>query len=117
MYTSGAFGVGDDSSTYRSKFAQGQIGFIVENASAVQTMVTGDGVMKPTDVGSLALPPFPSGSSGADGFAIGINAHSENKALAKKDFLRWQYEGRADSCSVEDFPAIIGTDAQVPQNA
>lgn len=114
MYTSGAFGVGDDSSTYRSKFAQGQIGFIVENASAVQTMVTGDGVMKPTDVGSSVLP-FPSGSSGATSFAIGINARSENKALAK-DFLRWQYTKDVQTRAAEDhFPAIIGTDAPVPQ--
>lgn len=114
MYNSGAFGVGEDASTYRSKFSQGQIGFIVENASAVKTMVTGDSSLKSADVGSSVLP-FPSGSSGATTFAIGINAHSKNKELAK-DFLRWQYSKDAQVGAASDhFPAIIGTDAPVPK--
>jgi len=77
-------------------------------------MVAGGGAMKPTDVGSSVLP-FPSGSSGSTSFAIGINAHSEHKALAK-DFLRWQYKKDVQTRAAQDhFPAIIGTDAEVPQ--
>jgi multiple sugar transport system substrate-binding protein len=111
-YNSGGFGVGDDASTYRSKFAAGEVGMVIDNSSALLTMVSGDGV-ESSEVSASTLP-FPGGGSAYAGFAIGINANSENKELAK-DFLKWMMTAEAQSTFVEAlFPSGIATDVEAP---
>lgn len=113
MYDSGAFSVGDDASTYRSKFAAGEIGMVIDNSSALLTMVK-DGSVDSGKVGASALP-FPGDGSVYAGFGIGINANSENKELAK-DFIRWMYTPEAQTALAEGlFPSSVGTDAKAPE--
>lgn len=115
MYDSGAFAVGDDASTYRSKFAAGEIGMVIDNSSALLTMVADNKVVPAKKVGASALP-FPTSGSAYAGFAIGINANSENKALAK-DFIRWMYTQDAQEGFAEGlFPSSIGTEAEAPED-
>ena len=112
-YNSGGFGVGDDASTYRSKFAAGEVGMVIDNSSALLTMVSGEDGVQSSDVSASTLP-FPGGGSAYAGFAIGINANSENKELAK-DFIKWMMTADAQSTFVEAlFPSGIATDAEVP---
>lgn len=114
IYGSGAFGVGDDASTYRSKFAAGDVGFVLDNITVVATTIADNKVVPSEDVGSSVLP-FPGGSSGVGGTIVGINANSKNKALAK-DFIRWMFEKQTQLKLADAlFPAGIGTTAQAPQ--
>ncbi len=113
-YNSGGFGVGDDASTYRSKFAAGEVGMVIDNSSALLTMVSGDGAVQSSDVSASTLP-FPGGGSAYAGFSIGINANSEHKELAK-DFIRWMMTSDAQSTFVEAlFPSGIATDVSAPE--
>lgn len=113
MYDSGAFSVGDDASTYRSKFAAGEVGMVIDNSSALLTMIADSDVVTSEQVGASTLP-FPTDSSAYAGFAIGINANSENKALAK-DYLRWMFTEEAQQGFAEGlFPSSVGTDAEAP---
>jgi multiple sugar transport system substrate-binding protein len=94
MYDSGAMTTGDDASTFRTKFSQGKIGMMIDNSSALTTMVGGDkNAVKSAGVGAAPLPFGTSGSANV-GEWIGINKYSKNKALAK-DFLRWLYTSDA----------------------
>lgn len=114
MYDSGAFSVGDDASTYRSKFAAGEIGMVIDNSSALLTMVKDNKVVPSDQVGASALP-FPTKGSAYAGFAIGINANSKRKALAK-DYIRWMYTQDAQAGFAKGlFPSSVGTDAQAPE--
>jgi multiple sugar transport system substrate-binding protein len=113
IYKSGAFSVGDDASTYRSKFAAGQVGYVIDNAAAVVTMLSDQ--VTAADVGSSLLP-FPGGSSVAAGTVIVINANSKNLDLAK-DFIRWLFsEGAQVSLSEVLFPSAVGTSVPAPQS-
>lgn len=114
MYDSGAFSVGDDASTYRSKFAAGEVGMVIDNSSALLTMVKDSKVVPSNQVGASKLP-FPTASSAYAGFAIGINADSKNKAIAK-DYIRWMYTQDAQEGFAEGlFPSSVGTDAKPPE--
>lgn len=114
MYNSGGFGVGDDASTYRSKFAAGEVGMVIDNSSALLTMLAGEEGVKDSEV-STAVLPFPAGGSAYAGFSIGINANSDNKELAK-DFIRWMMKDKAQSTLVEAlFPSGIATDVAPPE--
>jgi multiple sugar transport system substrate-binding protein len=93
MYSSGAMDTGDDASTFRTKFSQGKIGMMIDNSSALATMVGGNNAVKSADVGASALP-FPTGQTVNVGVMIGINKYSKHKALAK-DFLSWLYTSGA----------------------
>jgi multiple sugar transport system substrate-binding protein len=115
LYDSGAFGVGDDGSTIRSKFAAGEIAFILDNASAVQATIDSSTVFKPADFGSTTVP-FPSGVAATVEVAVGINANSPNKELAK-DFIRWLYtEDAQQSLVTAQFPSAIGTPVMPSQD-
>lgn len=116
IYSSGAFGIGDDASTYRSKFAAGEIGFVLDNAGSVKQTLASSKVLLPADVGSSVLP-FPGGGSVYVGNSLGINAHSKNKALAK-DFLRWMYSTKdvQTALAAAFFPEGVGTNARAPQD-
>ncbi len=115
IYGSGAFGVGDDASTYRSKFAAGQVGFIIDNSNIPFSTVANNNVVPSSDVGASVLP-FPGGSSVYVGNSVGLNVHSKNKTLAK-DFIRWMYSNEAQ-LSLADalFPATVGTNVSAQQS-
>jgi multiple sugar transport system substrate-binding protein len=85
VYDSGGFSVGDDASTFRSKFGQGLVGMMIDATGALPAMI-GEKVPSKS-VGASKLP-FPGKSTSQVGILFGINANSKNKALAK-DFLNW----------------------------
>ena len=111
VYDSGAFAIGDDASTFRSKFAQGEIAMMIDNSSALATMVTDNPTVPSTGVGSSALP-FPTDKSAHVGVYVGINANSENKELAK-DWLNWYFTEEAQTTAASALGAsAIGTDVE-----
>ncbi|WP_198154012.1 ABC transporter substrate-binding protein [Catenuloplanes japonicus] len=113
MYASGAMAVGDDASTFRSKFKAGNVGMMIDNSSALATMVTGNDKVPSTGVGASALP-FPVKASSQAGFFVGINTFSKNKAAAK-DWLRWFYTAPAQQQAAAALGAsVLGTDAKPP---
>lgn len=112
-YKSGGFGVGDDASTYRSKFAAGQVGMVIDNSSALLTMVSSKDGLKSTEVSASPLP-FSKGGSAYAGFSIGINANSKHKELAK-DFIKWMMTSKVQSTFADAlFPSGIATPASAP---
>lgn len=113
MYTSGAMAVGDDASTFRSKFKAGKVGMMIDNSSALATMVAGNTTVPSTGVGASPLP-FPTRASGQAGFFIGINAFAKNKTAAKK-WLRWFYGAEPQRQAAAALGAsVLGTDAEPP---
>jgi multiple sugar transport system substrate-binding protein len=107
--------VGDDASTYRSKFAAGDVGFIIDNSNIPFSTITNNKGVSSSDIGASVLP-FPGGSSVYVGNSVGINTHSKNKTIAK-DFIRWTYSAKAQ-LSLADalFPATVGTDVAASQS-
>ena len=85
IYTSGAFAVGDDASTFRTKFSEGQLAMMIDATGAPPAMISEK--VPATSMRSSALP-FPEKFTSQVGIYFGINANSPNKALAK-DFLNW----------------------------
>lgn len=114
MYDSGAMDTGDDASTFRTKFAQGKIGMIIDNSSALTTMVGGNkNAVKSADVGASALP-FPKNGSANTGEWIGVNKYSKHKALAE-DFLKYLYSPDTQKALAGALGASSpGTDAPTP---
>ncbi|GAB7038263.1 MULTISPECIES: ABC transporter substrate-binding protein [Catenuloplanes] len=113
MYESGAMAVGDDASTFRSKFKAGTVGMMIDNSSALATMVAGNTVVPSTGVGASPLP-FPARASGQAGFFVGINAFSTNKTAAKK-WLRWFYGADPQKQAAAALGAsVLGTDTTPP---
>lgn len=116
MYDGGAMDTGDDASTFRTKFSQGKIGMMIDNSSALTSMV-GDGTnpVKSADVGASAMP-FPTPASANVGEWIGINKYSKHKALAK-DFLKYLYSADAQKALAGALGASSpGTDAPTPES-
>jgi multiple sugar transport system substrate-binding protein len=116
MYDSGAMSTGDDASTFRTKFAQGKIGMMIDNSSALTSMVGGGtNPVKSADVGASAMP-FPTPASANTGEWIGINKYSKHKALAK-DFLKYLYTADAQKALAGALGASSpGTDAPTPES-
>jgi multiple sugar transport system substrate-binding protein len=85
VYDSGGFSVGDDASTFRSKFGQGLVGMMIDATGALPAMI-GEKVPSKS-VGASKLP-FPGKSTSQVGILLGINTNSKNKELAKH-FLNW----------------------------
>ena len=113
MYRSGAMAVGDDASTFRSKFQQGKIGMMIDNSSALFTMVNNNKTVGSTAVGASKLP-FPTPNTSQAGFFVGINKFAKNKELAK-EWLRWFYGADAQTKAAAALGAsVIGTDAKPP---
>jgi multiple sugar transport system substrate-binding protein len=86
VYDSGIMPIGDDASTFRSKFKENSLGFILDNNGAALSFATGGSIVG-TDIIS-APSPFPAGVSAHQQIILSVNANSENKELAK-DFIRW----------------------------
>jgi multiple sugar transport system substrate-binding protein len=85
MYDSGAFSVGDDASTFRTKFSEGQVAMMIDATGAPPAMISA----KVPSTSMISSPlPFPKPYTSQVGIYFGINAHTKNKALAE-DFLNW----------------------------
>lgn len=85
MYDSGVMPIGDDAATFRDKFKQNSLGFMIDNGGAALSFTAG-GAITGTDIISAPLP-FSQGGVHQK-LVLAVNANSENKELAK-DFVRW----------------------------
>ncbi|HEY9468782.1 MAG TPA: sugar ABC transporter substrate-binding protein [Propionibacteriaceae bacterium] len=85
VYDSGAFAVGDDASTFRTKFSEGQLGMMIDATGSPPAMISEK--VPSTSIMSSALP-FPEKGTSQVGIFLGINANTKNAALAK-DFMNW----------------------------
>lgn len=85
VYNSGIMPIGDDASTFRTKFKENQLGFMIENNGATLSFTSG-GQITGTDIVSSALPfEFPGQHQR---IVLAVNKNSQNKALAQ-DFINW----------------------------
>lgn len=82
---SGIVPVGDDASTFRTKFKENQLAFIIDNSGAALSF-TNDGAITGEDMVSAPLPFEHPGQH--QKIVLAVNANSENKDIAK-DFVRW----------------------------
>jgi multiple sugar transport system substrate-binding protein len=89
LYDSGAMPIGDDASTFRQKFAQNQVGMIIDNSSAITTICGGPGQIPGTQVMASKLP-FPTNGFAQSRAFIAVNANAKNKEAAKA-FMAWMY--------------------------
>lgn len=113
MTDSGAFALGDDASTFRSKFQEGKVAMMIDNSSALATVVGANKAVTSKNVGTSALP-FPTPASSQVGITIAINRNSKHKALAK-DFLAWMFKEKAQKELAAALGAsTIGTDTPPP---
>lgn len=113
MYDSGAFALGDDASTFRSKFQEGKVAMLIDNSSALSTMVNAGKAVTSKNVGTSALP-FATPASSQVGIYVAVNKNSKHKALAK-DFLAWMVKAEAQQKLAAALGAsTIGTDTAPP---
>lgn len=77
--------IGDDASTFRTKFKENQLGFTIDNSSAADSFGSG-GALTGTDIAAAPLP-FPFAGQN-EHVILAVNAKSKNKELAK-DFVSW----------------------------
>lgn len=86
-FASGVAPIGDDASTFRAKFGQGQVGMLFENSGVATTITANpDNVVDGLTLGAAPLPLANPGSNSQ--LIIAVNANSDNKEAAK-DFVRW----------------------------
>lgn len=86
-FDSGVAPIGDDASTFRAKFGQGQVGMLFENSGVATTLTSNpENVINGDTLGAAPLPMANAGSNSQ--LIIAVNANSENKEAAK-DFVRW----------------------------
>ena len=108
MYDSGVMPVGDDASTFRDKFKQNALGFMIDNGGAALSFTSG-GAITGTDIISAPIP-FPSNGVHQK-LILAVNANSENKDLAK-DFIRWFVTDEAQTLILPSMGAgTLATDA------
>lgn len=86
-FASGVAPIGDDASTFRAKFGQGQVGMLFENSGVATTLTSNpDNIITGQNLGAAPLPLANAGSNSQ--LVIAVNAASDNKEAAK-DFVRW----------------------------
>lgn len=85
VFDSGIMPVGDDASTFRTKFKENQLGLMIDNAGAALSFTSG-GQITGEDIIAAPLP-FPEPGAHQK-LVVAVNANSGNKELAK-DFVRW----------------------------
>lgn len=115
LYDSGAFAVGDDSSTFRSRFGQGQVGLLIDCLPCMRTITReGDGI-ESREVGGGAFP-LPGGEFANVTVGFGINVNTDNEELAK-DFVQWLYTEEVQEQIFVDvqFPSTAGIDMEIPE--
>lgn len=112
LYDSGSMPIGDDASTFRSRFANGEVGMMIDNASVAFTMTSGDdSAISADDIGVAPLP-FPTADSSQVVNFIGVNANSE-QVEAAQDFIAWLFSDEGQALAVDSvFPSTVGTDVQ-----
>lgn len=107
LYDSGAFAVGDDASTFRSRFAQGQIAMTIDCLTCIRTVTGSGGTVTSTDVGGSALP-FPGDSFTVVALGLGVNSNSKNLEATKK-FVSWLYGQEAQDVMLDiNYPSTAG---------
>lgn len=112
LYDSGAMPIGDDASTFRNRFAAGEIGMMIDNASTAFTVTSGEDTTMSSDTIGVAPLPFPTNDSSQNVNFIGINAGSDNIAAAE-DFIAWLFDEEGQAFAADGvFPSTVGTDAQ-----
>lgn len=115
IYDSGAFAVGDDASTFRSKFAQGQIAMTIDCLTCMRTITGSGGSVTSQDVGGGLLP-FPEQSFSVVALGLGANANSKNLEATKK-FLGWLYSAEAQDGMLDiNYPSTAGLAIDPPQS-
>ncbi|MDR1634640.1 MAG: extracellular solute-binding protein [Bifidobacteriaceae bacterium] len=85
VYDAGIMPLGDDASTYRTKFKENQLAFMIENNGATLSFTSG-GAITGQDIESSPLPFEYPGQH--QRIVLAVNANSDNKALAL-DFIKW----------------------------
>lgn len=85
IYDSGIMPVGDDASTFRTKFKENQLAFIIDNAGAALSFTSG-GEIDGQDIVSGPLPFDEPGQH--QKLVLAVNANGDNVELAK-DFISW----------------------------
>lgn len=113
VFDSGAFPVGDDASTFRTRFKEGQLAAVID-ATGLPPAMIGD-IVPSTSLNSSALP-FPTPYTSQVGIFFGINANSQNKDLAK-DFLEWFVgpDVQQPLSELLGHASTMATDTTVPQ--
>jgi multiple sugar transport system substrate-binding protein len=112
VYDSGAMPIGDDASTFRSKFGEGEVAFIMDNAGTLTSQTQNGTAISGELVGASAFPfEFPGSHMQ---LIIAVNAKSPNKAVAK-DFVGWVMspEGQ-EAIRPHHAASTIGTDVPSP---
>jgi multiple sugar transport system substrate-binding protein len=86
-YNSGVVPIGDDASTFRAKFGQGEVGIMFENSGVATTLTSNaDNIIDGSNLGSAPLPFAQTGAHSQ--LVLAVNATSKHKEAAK-DFVRW----------------------------
>lgn len=86
-FESGVAPIGDDASTFRAKFGQGQVGMLFENSGVATTITSNpDNAVTGENMGAAPLPLANAGSNSQ--LIIAVNANGDNVEAAK-DFVRW----------------------------
>lgn len=113
MYDSGAMPIGDDASTFRTKFKEGKIGMLIDNSSVALTVTKDNPALSGMDIGASPLP-FPTAVPTHSAIFLVINKNAKHKALAK-EWLKWFYGKDAQAAAAAALaPSTIGTDAPMP---
>ncbi|MGI5186400.1 ABC transporter substrate-binding protein [Dactylosporangium sp. CA-152071] len=113
VYDSGAFAVGDDASTFRTKFKEGKLAMLIDATGAPTAMISEK--VPGTSIMSSKLP-FPGKNTSQVGIYFVVNKHSKNKELAK-DFLRWlvQPQPQQKLSEVIGNASTVAVDTTVPE--
>lgn len=113
MYTSGSMATGEDASTFRAKFKNGQIAMLLDNQAAASTMI-GD-VVASEDLG-VSTPPFPTDASGTVIKFLVLNKNTKNTELVKV-FLNWLYSEKVQKeMAAGSAPNLLGTSNLPPES-
>lgn len=105
MYDSGAFAVGDDASTFRTKFSEGRLAMIIDATGAPPAMVSE--TVPSTSMMASPLP-FPELATSQVGIYFGINSGTSKQALAG-DFMNWFLSGETQ----QKISEVIGNTSTV----
>lgn len=114
LYDSGSMPIGDDASTFRSRFANGQIGMMFDNPSVLFTILNDSDTLASDDVG-VTLLPLPTDNSSTVANYIGINENSEHQEAAM-GFMKWLSSDEGQKASARGiFPTLNATAAAPPE--
>jgi multiple sugar transport system substrate-binding protein len=95
LFSSDAVPRGDDASTFRAKFAQNEVGFLIDNAGVAVTLTSNpENLVNGKNLGAAPLPFAHPGSHTQ--LVLAVNANSTHKEAAK-DFIRWVLSGEGQT--------------------